>query len=133
MRWVKSFLRNACSASSRSLGLSSTSSTSTGSSGIVLAAEGEIERRAPPGRRLRPHAAAVAANDALDDREPHAGALVVLRPMQPLKDSEQLAGVLHVETHAVVLHVVGGGFVGAVAAAGADLDRRVVALAGELE
>ena len=62
----------------------------------------EVERRAPIDRRFRPDPPAVTLNDALDDRQADAGALEILRAMQPLEHAEQLVGVAHVETGAIV-------------------------------
>ena len=47
---------------------------------------------------------AMAVNDALDGRKADPGAFEFVNPMQPLKDAEQLVGILHVETDTVVPH-----------------------------
>src|SRR5438874_12336468 len=103
-----------------SLGLSSTSRISTsrsfiasvsGSSGAIIGhsimdlsvSQGEEERRAPIRRCFCPHTPAVPMHDPVDNGQPHAGAVVVLGAMQPLKHAEQLVGVAHVEAGPVVL------------------------------
>src|SRR4051794_20543130 len=53
---------------------------------------------------LGPGAAAVAVNDPAHVRQADARALKLRRAMEPLKDTEKLAGVFHVEADAVVLH-----------------------------
>jgi hypothetical protein len=55
-------------------------------------------------RRFGSYCPAMAMNDALDGREPYPGAFELVSPMQPLKDTEQLVGILHVETDTVVPH-----------------------------
>ena len=69
--------------------------------------ESEVERRALVGLGVGPDAAAVAVDDPLHDGEADAGALIVLGPVQPLEDAEQLVGVAHVEADAVVLDEIG--------------------------
>lgn len=69
-------------------------------------------------------------HDALDDGEPHARALEVLGPVQPLEHAEQLAGILRIETDAVVADEEDA-FSRLVA--GADLDLGLVPLAGIFE
>jgi hypothetical protein len=44
----------------------------------------------------------VPVNDALDVRQPDAGALELLMAVQTLKDAEQLSGILRIKTGAVV-------------------------------
>ena len=50
----------------------------------------------------------MAGDDAVHDREPHAGPGRILRPVKALEDAEELVGVAHVESGAVVLHLVDG-------------------------
>src|SRR5919109_1807983 len=111
--WAK-----ACTASSTSSGLSSTSRISTGPSGTAAGSppsllaptgvasfahsEREGEGRAAVDGRLCPHAPAVAVHDALHDRQPDARPLVVLGAVQPLEDAEELVRVARVEAHPVV-------------------------------
>src|SRR5829696_2480940 len=45
-------------------------------------------------------------DDALDGGEPYAGALELLRAVQPLEGAEELVGVGHLEARPVVAHVV---------------------------
>src|SRR5436853_416569 len=49
-----------------------------------------------------PGAAAVAGNDAPDVGQSDAGALELARAVEPLKHSEELVGILHVEAGAVI-------------------------------
>src|SRR6266542_550779 len=103
-RWLS---RNACSVSSMSFGLSSTSRISIGPriTGSVIggfALEAEQERRARAGLRLRPHPPAVPLHDPLDDGEADPGPLILLGPVHPLEHPEQLVRVAHVESDAVV-------------------------------
>src|SRR5690349_16335881 len=95
---------NASCASSRSSGLSSTSSTRVGNSFMVdlLDGQGEVEGGADPGFGVGPHATAVAQDDAVGEGQPDAGALVVLGPVQPLEHAEELVRVAHVEAGPVV-------------------------------
>ena len=65
---------------------------------------GEIERRAAIRLGLRPYPAAMPGDDTAYISKTDAGALELLGAMQALKDAEELAGVLHVEAHAVVAH-----------------------------
>src|SRR5690606_14198874 len=66
----------------------------------------EIERRSASGLGLRPDASAVPLDDLLDDGETHAHAFELARLVQSLEYTEELAGVTHVEAHAVVAHEV---------------------------
>ncbi len=78
--------------------------------------------------RLRPDAPAVALDDALHDRQADAGAFIFLRAVQPLEDAEELVGVAHVETGAVVADEIN---VDAVwASSSRSRSRRRLALAG---
>src|SRR5262249_7912755 len=56
---------------------------------------------------FRPHPAPVAMDDALYERQAHAGAFKFLLAMQPLKHAEQPVAVFLVKTDAIVLHVAG--------------------------
>src|SRR5581483_7436464 len=92
-----------------SLGLSSTSRISTRLLFITAPrSQGEIEGRALVRDGVGPDATPMTHDDTLDERQAHAGALVLLGAVQPLEDPEQLVGVLHVEAHPVVPHVVRG-------------------------
>src|SRR6266542_465418 len=107
-RWL---FRNACSVSSMSFGLSSTSRISmgpriTGSLIGGLTLETEQERRPHVGLGFRPHPPAVPIDDSLDDGKADPGPFVVLRSVHPLEHPEQLVGVAHVEPDAVVLDEV---------------------------
>lgn len=63
-----------------------------------------MERRALAGLGLGTDAAAVAGEHAAHAGQADAGARVVAGLVQPLEHAEQLAGVLHVETGAIVAH-----------------------------
>src|SRR4051812_5669294 len=69
----------------------------------VLQREGES--RAGIGPALRPDAAAVAGDDPTNRRQPDARAFKLVGSMQPLKHSEEVVGILHVEPNAVVADV----------------------------
>src|SRR5688500_9566739 len=80
-----------------------------GASGGTLVAslgEGEVERRPLAHGAFGPDAAAVAAQDALNRGEPHAGALELLLGVETLESVEELIGVGGVEAGAVVAHMV---------------------------
>ena len=47
---------------------------------------------------------AMAMNDALDGCEAYAGAFELVSPVQPLEDTEQLVGILHVEADTIVFY-----------------------------
>ena len=49
----------------------------------------------------------MALDDALDDRQPDAGSREFARIVQPLERTKHARGVLHVESRAVVAHVIG--------------------------
>src|SRR5918997_106833 len=68
--------------------------------------EGEEEGGALADVALGPHHAPVTLHDALDRREPYAGALEVLRRVQALERAEELGRVGHVEPDPVVADVV---------------------------
>src|SRR5262249_41764550 len=51
-----------------------------------------------------PRASSVAMHDAAHICEPDAGSFKLVRPMEPLKDAEQLARILHVESYPIVLY-----------------------------
>src|SRR4051812_37144164 len=101
---------NASCASSRSSGLSSTSSTRVGSSFIVdlLGGQREVEGGADLELGVGPHAAAGAEDDAVGQRQPDAGALVLLGSVQSLKHAKKLVRIAHVEAGPVVSHEVRG-------------------------
>jgi hypothetical protein len=46
-------------------------------------------------------------DDALHDGKPDSGAFIILRPMEALEDAEQLVGIGHVESNAVVPDKIG--------------------------
>src|SRR6185312_14895987 len=92
--------------------------------------EREVERRPLPQLALGPDTAAVALNDALDDRQAHARSFELRLRMQALEHAEQLARVLHLETDSVVTHEVEGL---AAPALTIDLDDGRIALPRELE
>src|SRR2546427_10044614 len=93
-------------------------------------AQGEVERRPLVLPAFAPDASAVTVDDALHQRQPHAGPLEVGCRVQALKHTEQLACVPHVEAGAVVPHIV---HTLAVIIPRTDLDLGVGALARELE
>src|SRR5438876_3199187 len=86
--------------------------------------ESEKERRAFVRLRIRPNAAAMTMNDALDDCKTDARAPIFLGPVQPLEDAEQLVGVPHVEADAIVLDEIRG-LAPLRAVEAANLDRRL--------
>src|ERR1700733_10014801 len=75
--------------------------TSVGIQVAVVAANGEEERGPLINFALRPDTAAMARDDSSDDGEANAGA-GELGSMQALEGSEQLVGISHVETDAIV-------------------------------
>src|SRR5438132_9993915 len=66
----------------------------------------EVEGGSAIDGRFRPDLTDMAMNDALDGRQPDTGAWELRLRMQPLEGTEQLAGVLRIETGAIVPHVV---------------------------
>src|SRR6266480_824551 len=104
MRLVSLLLRKARRASSRSSGLSSTSSISTAfvSFIIQLSFHREIKCGAAIKRGFRPNTTAVTMNNPLHNRQADAGAFKFLSPMQSLEHAEQFVGVLHVKAGAVI-------------------------------
>src|ERR1700693_5308754 len=66
----------------------------------------ELKARAGIERALRPNATAMARYDAMHDRQSHAGTREILRSVQPLENPEQPVRVTHVETGAIVLHLI---------------------------
>src|ERR1700722_13929673 len=51
---------------------------------------------------LGPHAPSVTSDDAMHDRQAHTGAAELVGPMQTLKDAEELADILHIESDSIV-------------------------------
>src|SRR5712692_563829 len=105
-RW---FLRSARNVSSRSCGLSSTSRISTSFIDQLRFLNFDLrhrqcEKEHRPFSRLpfRPYPPAVALDDALHDRQPHAAAFDLAIRMQPLKHSEDFFGVPHVEADPMI-------------------------------
>lgn len=82
---------------------------------------------------MRPSAvaAAVAQNNPLDDRQPDAGAFVLLGAVHALEHAEQLVAIAHIKAHAVVFNRVNSCCF-ALGLAG-DRDHRRVAPAGVLD
>ena len=80
-------------------------------------------------RALRPYAAAVPVNDALDVRQPDAGAFKFLVAVQALKHAEEFVCITRVETGAVVANEDHGVSIGAGGAA--NFYFGVLAFAGE--
>src|SRR5690349_2913790 len=68
------------------------------------AGQREIEHRSFIQSALSPSFASVPRDDPTDVRQTDARALELLIPMQSMKDSKKLTGILHVETHPVVPH-----------------------------
>src|SRR5205823_11910466 len=77
-------------------------------SGLGSRGQAEIQRRAFIGAAIRPHPATVTGDDPMHDRQTDAGARERLLRMEALKHAEELVGIAHVETDAVVAHVVDG-------------------------
>src|SRR5580704_1634039 len=108
---------SACSASSASDGLSSTSRISTARvSGRFdlrglrfvrwLRQRSQREKKGSSGIQLRfgPDFAAVPANDPLHGNQANPRSFEVLLPMQPLEHSKELIGISRIEPHSVVAH-----------------------------
>src|ERR1700691_5694056 len=108
---------SACSASSASDGVSSTSRISTASVSGRLALRrrrfvGRLRQRSQREKkcssgihlRFRPDFASVPPNDPLHGDEPNPGSLEILLPMQPLEHSKELIGIARVEPHSVVAY-----------------------------
>src|SRR5713101_1822709 len=68
--------------------------------------EREIERGAFAGPRVGPDPPAVTVDDTPDDGKAYTDSLVLFGTVEPLEHAEELVGVAHVETGAVVFHVV---------------------------
>jgi hypothetical protein len=88
----------------------------------------EIEDRSFVHFAFGSDAPAVADDDSLDVRQSDAGPFELFGLVQPLKHSEELAGILHVETRAIVSHREFE-FMRVVLAT-ADFDFRAVAMTG---
>src|SRR2546426_131573 len=117
--------------SSSSSGLSSTSRMIFGMhvSGSGGCRQGKEEGGAAARLAVGPDRAAVPRDHAVHVGQADAGALEFCRRMQALKYAEQLAGVIHVETHTVVAYEIS---VRAIVQGAAELDPRVRFLAAEL-
>src|ERR1700683_2234559 len=102
--WLTMFcFLNACKASNSSFGLSSTSRISTPLFTMKVSSfESEGKCRAVVQHRFAPNSASVAMDDSLHDGQTYPGPLVICGAVQSLKDAEQFADVLHVESGAVV-------------------------------
>src|SRR5581483_11240515 len=98
------FLAKARMVSASSSGLSSTSKIALCAIGSPLRGQSEVECSALFGLGIGPDLAAVLADDALDRRQPDTGAGVDRAVVQALERVEELAGILHLETGAVVAH-----------------------------
>src|SRR5262245_7803646 len=86
---------------------SSLSSTSRiAASRIIHLSKREIKRRAFIRLGIRPDTPAMLADDALNGCQPHSGAGKLFGVMQPLERAEQLAGIDHVESGAIIPNVV---------------------------
>src|ERR1700682_4787231 len=62
----------------------------------------EIESRAAINHALGPDLPSVTMYNALNCREPDAGALKFVRLVQPLKHSKQFVYILHIKSHSIV-------------------------------
>src|SRR4051794_31911983 len=91
--------------------------------------ERKVERRSLVDGPFGPDAAAVAMDDPLYRRQADPGALELGLVVEPLEGTEQLVGVRHVESRAVVADEVGAR---PVVLRSPDLDHRVWGLGGEL-
>src|ERR1035437_2938475 len=98
-RWLA---LSACSASSTSFGLSSTSRISTASGSCISVLQRQIEGRARVEGAFGPNRSTVALDNSPHQREADARAGEVFGPMQTLEYSEKLVAVAHVEADAVV-------------------------------
>src|SRR5207245_1843643 len=97
------FFASARRVNASSSGLSSTKRIER-SCMIRSSSKREIKGRAPVGGALGPDLAAVAVDDPLYRGEPDPRAGELAGRVQPLKRAEQLGGVRHVESGAVVAH-----------------------------
>src|SRR6185312_248228 len=70
--------------------------------------KGEEKLRALSGLRAGPHAAAVSSNDSLHGGESDACAFKLGERMKSLKWPEELTGVFHLKSGAVVADTIGG-------------------------
>src|SRR6185503_10094587 len=118
---------SARSVSSSSSGLSSTRRIIF--SAIAASFQGEEKHRSLSRLRVGPDPAAVPAHDALHRGEADTGSRILARGVQPLERTEQLVGVRHVESRAVVAHVE---HLAPVVRERSDLDARMVGLRAEL-
>src|SRR5512142_2488508 len=73
---------------------------------LPLCRPSDIYRRAFIELALRPYAPAMPGDDALHHGETDSLPLEFFHAVQALEHAEQLVGILHVETRAIVLHVV---------------------------
>src|SRR5688572_28270589 len=128
-RLTRLFRRSARCVISASWGLSSTSRISSCST-IGLPRQREVKAGALANPPFGPDPPAVAAHDALHDRQPNTGPGELVGAVQALEDAEQLLDVAHIEADAVVAHPVHA-FRRVLASA--DLDARIGALAAVLE
>src|SRR5581483_1112429 len=126
---VRLFSFRACSVSSTSFGLSSTSKISMVCV-MVRSFQGEKECRALIDVGFRPNASSVPMNNTLNDGQPDAGALVFFGAVQALENAEKFIGIFHVKADPVIPHVIDGRAVVVVAA---DLDERCLTTTGILQ
>ncbi len=67
--------------------------------------DGKVNRRPLSFRAFRPDASAMPGDDALDDGQPDAGAGKFFLGVQALEGCEELIGIAHIETGAIVSHI----------------------------
>ena len=104
----------------------------TGGEELNVLGQREIERGALVDLAFRPHAAAMALDDAADVGKADAGALEEIVRMQALEDAEQFLRVPHVEADTVVAHAEDP-FIRGRAGLARDFDDGGVACAGVFE
>src|SRR2546422_1927634 len=131
MRFARLCLFRAWRVNSTSFGLSSTRRISTMCSTMRgVSSECKRKRRALIDGRLGPDAPTVAMDDALHNRQAHARPFILFGAVQALEHAEELANVLHMKAHTIVLDEIDAL---APYLAAADFDHRDLPLARELE
>src|SRR3990170_8060018 len=101
------FFRRARSVRASSSGLSSTNRIMLFSMfPPEVISQSKVKRSALLDRSFRPHVAAVTAEDTLDGGQADPGARELTLSVQPLKGSEQMAGVARVESRSIVTNEI---------------------------
>ena len=87
-------------------GLSSTGIISTAFTSTYFSWKGKIKCCAVVDLSFSPHMSTVSLNDALDNGKPNAGFFKLVDGMVSLKDSKQLAGILHIKSDTIVFNII---------------------------